>query len=199
MTTRRQRSRHGLVAVVSGAASLLLLAGCYLWLLGTPPGATDAVGGPFRLIASDGRTVDERSFPGRYMLVYFGYTHCRDVCPTTLTALAGALDTLGKKATLVQPLFVTLDPGRDTPQVLQTYLLAFTPRLLGLTGTPGQLSTMERAYRVTSLVHPTVAGGYDIDHSSVLYLMNADGRFIAPIPADATAVEMAAALATYLS
>lgn len=199
MAARRQRSRHRLVAVVSGAAFLLLLASCYLWLLGVPPPTTDAIGGPFQLTASDGRIVDERSFPGRYLLLYFGYTHCRDVCPTTLTALAGALDALGQKAALVQPLFVTLDPSRDTPQVLQTYLVAFTPRLLGLTGMPGQLSAMERAYRVTSLVHPTAAGDYDIDHSSVLYLMNTDGRFIAPIRADATAVEMAAALATYLS
>lgn len=198
MAARRQRHRRGLVAVVSGAAFLLLLTGCYLWLLGAPPAATDAVGGPFQLTASDGRSVDERSFPGRYLLLYFGYTHCRDVCPTTLTALTGALDVLGRKAALVQPLFVTLDPGRDTPQVLQTYLVAFTPRLLGLTGMPGQLSAMERAYRVSSLVHPTPAGGYDIDHSSVLYLMNADGHFIASIRADAPAAEMADTLAKYL-
>ena len=199
MTTRRRRDQRGRVAVASAAASLLLLASCYLWLLGAPPRATDAVGGAFRLTASDGRSIDERSFPGRYTLLYFGYTHCRDVCPATLNALAGALDALGRKAALVQPLFVTVDPGRDTPQVLRTYLVAFTPRLLGLTGTPGQLGAIERAYRVTSLIHSPAPGGYDIDHSSVLYLMGLDGRFIAPIRADAPAAEMAATLAIYLS
>ena len=198
MAARRRRDREGLLVAISGAAFLLLLASSYLWLLGLPPRATEALGGPFRLTASDGRIVNELSFPGRYKLLYFGYTHCRDVCPTTLASLAGALDTLGQKADLIEPLFITLDPDRDTPNVLRTYLAAFTPRLLGLTGTAAQLGAIAHTYRVTSLVHPAAAGGYDLDHSSVLYLMAPDGRFIAPIRADASAAEMAATLATYL-
>jgi len=198
MGARRRRDREGLLVAISGVAFLLLLASSYLWLLGLPPRATEALGGPFRLTASDGRIVNELSFPGRYKLLYFGYTHCRDVCPTTLASLAGALDTLGQKADLIEPLFITLDPDRDTPNVLRTYLAAFTPRLLGLTGTAAQLGAIAHTYRVTSLVHPAAAGGYDLDHSSVLYLMAPDGRFIAPIRADASAAEMAATLATYL-
>ena len=198
MAARRRRDREGLLVAISGVAFLLLLASSYLWLLGLPPRATEALGGPFRLTASDGRIVNELSFPGRYKLLYFGYTHCRDVCPTTLASLAGALDTLGHKADLIEPLFITLDPDRDTPNVLRTYLAAFTPRLLGLTGTAAQLGAIAHTYRVTSLVHPAAAGGYDLDHSSVLYLMAPDGRFIAPIRADASAAEMAATLATYL-
>jgi protein SCO1/2 len=191
---RRRGERSGLIAAASGAACLLLLASCYLWLLGTPSRGTAAVGGQFKLTASDGRAINDRSFPGRYLLLYFGYTHCRDICPTTLSALVGALDGLGRKADLIQPLFVTLDPGRDTPPVLRAYLASFTPRLLGLTGTPEQISAIERAYRVSNVVHPDG----DMDHSSVLYLMSPDGGFIAPIPADAPAAEMAAALTGYL-
>jgi protein SCO1 len=196
---RRRRDRKGLIAAACGAACLLLLASCYLWLLGTPPRATEAIDGPFRLTASDGRTVGNRSFPDRYTLLYFGYTHCRDVCPITLAALASALDALGRKADLIQPLFITLDPGRDTPEVLRTYLAGFSPLLLGLTGTPGQIGAIERAYHVTSVVHPAASGGYDLDHSSVLYLMSPNGRFVAPIRADALAAEITAALAKYLS
>jgi protein SCO1/2 len=195
---RRRRDRKGLVVVAFGAACLLLLASCYLWLLGTPPRATAAIGGPFQLIASDGRIINERSFPSHYELLYFGYTHCRDACPTTLDALAGALDALGRRADLIQPLFVTLDPGRDTAQVLRAYLASFTPRLLGLTGTQEQISTIERAYRVSSNVHPAPSGSYDLDHSSVLYLMSPDGHFVAPIRADAPAAEMAVTLAGYV-
>jgi protein SCO1 len=196
---KRRRDRKGLVAVMFVMACLLLLASCYLWLLGTPPHAKEAVGGPFRLAASDGRSIDQESFPDRYKLLYFGYTHCRDVCPTTLATLAEVLEMLGRRADRIQPLFVTLDPARDTPQVLRTYLAGFSPFLLGLTGTPEQLDAIERAYRVTSLVHPVASGSYDLDHSSVLYLMRPDGRFVAPIRADAPAAEMAATLAKYLS
>jgi hypothetical protein len=109
---------------------------------------------------------DARSFPGRYTLIYFGYTHCRDVCPTTLAELAGALDVLGRKADLIQPLFVALDPERDTPLVLQIRLASLSPRLLGLTGTPEQISAIAHAYRASSIVHPAAAGGYDVDLGS---------------------------------
>jgi protein SCO1/2 len=196
---RRGRERKRLAAIAAGAVCLLLLASATLWLLGTPPRATASVGGPFRLSASNGRIIDNRSFPGRYKLLYFGYTHCRDICPTTLAALAGALQMLGQKADRIQPLFVTVDPERDTATVLRTYLAGFTPRLLGLTGTPKQIAAIERAYRVTSIVHPTASGGYDLDHSSVLYLMGPNGRFVAPLRADEPAAAMAATLARYLS
>ena len=140
----------------------------------------------------------ERSFDGRYLLVYFGYASCPDVCPVTLGTLADALDRLGDRAERVQPLFVTVDPDRDTPDVLRRYTAGFSPRLLGLTGTPRQLRDMEQEYRVTSVVHRGPAG-ISVDHSSVLYLMGPDGRFITPIRADASAADMADVLGRYVS
>lgn len=196
---RRAHERRGLLATAAGVAGVLLLASLYLMLLGRPPAATDTVGGPFRLAASDGRTVTDRSFPGRYMLIYFGYSHCRDVCPTTLAALAAALDAMGTRADRVQPLFVTVDPQRDSPAALDRYVADFTPRLLGLTGTPAQIRAMEREYRVRSTAHRPAAGDYDIEHSSVLYLMAPDGTFLAPIRADESAAAMASDIERQLS
>ena len=191
--------RKGLLAMLGGAACLLLLASGYLSLLGGPaPPRAPAVGGPFALTADDGRTVTDQSFRGRYVLLYFGYTSCQDVCPVTLSAVAEALDVLGPAAARVQPLFVTVDPQRDTPDVIRRYVEAFTPRLVGLTGTPGQLRQMEQSYRVTSTTHPGGAG-YTIDHSSVLYLIGPDGRFLAPIRADETGQAMASDIAGHLA
>jgi protein SCO1/2 len=191
--------RDGAAAAIGAvAACLLVLAGLLLWLPTRPPVAASTVGGPFRLLASNGRTVDDRSFPGRYKLVYFGYTQCRDVCPTAMTALADALRMLGPVADRVQPLFVTVDPAHDTPPVLRRYLAQFTPRLLGLTGTPAQVGAVERAYRVTSVVMTDASGAEAFDHSSVLYLMRPDGRFLAPLRADETPAVMAATLARAL-
>ena len=194
--------RQGLGAVLGGAAGLLLLAGGYLWMLGgTTPPRPIGVGGPFSLTASDGAAVTDRNFRGRYMLLYFGYTSCQDVCPVTLSAVADALDVLGSRSIRVQPLFVTVDPQRDTPDVLRRYVATFTPRLLGLTGTQSQIRQIEQSYRVSSAVHPTGPGsaGYTMDHSSVLYLIGPDGRFLAPIRADEGGQEMANDIARHLS
>jgi protein SCO1/2 len=119
-------------------ALLLLGTGGFLWLNGEAGGPV--VGGPFTLENADGQTVTDRDFRGKYMLVYFGYTYCPDVCPTTLNAVADALDKLGNKADRLQPLFVTVDPRRDTPAVMKQYTAAFTPRLEGLTGTPAEIA-----------------------------------------------------------
>ena len=194
-----KRDRKGLVAVLGAAACLLLLASGYLWMLGGPaPPRAAVIGGPFALTAGDGRAVTDQSFRGRYVLLYFGYTSCQDVCPVTLSALAGALDTLGPQAARVQPLFVTVDPERDTPDVVRRYVEAFTPRLVGLTGTPGQIRQMEQSYRVTSTIHPGMPG-YTVDHSSVLYLLGPDGRYLAAIRADETGREMASDIAGHLA
>lgn len=188
-------NRHKPAFAAAGlAACLLLLAGAYLLLLGGP--APSGIGGAFALTGGDGRTVTDRTLRGRYAVLYFGYTHCDDVCPQTLAALASALDALGPKADRVQPVFISVDPERDTPEVIRAYTEAVSPRLVGLTGTPAQLRDAARAYRVGSVAHP---GGRGIDHSSVLYLLGPDGRFIAPIRADETAPEMAAELAREIS
>ena len=167
-------------------ALLLLGTGGFLWLNGEAGGPV--VGGPFTLENADGQTVTDRDFRGKYMLVYFGYTYCPDVCPTTLNAVADALDKLGNKADRLQPLFVTVDPRRDTPAVMKQYTAAFTPRLEGLTGTPAEIAAAAKEYHVYYAEHRTGPGpnDYSMDHSSILYLMAPDGRFIAPIRADET-------------
>jgi len=152
------------------------------------------IGGPFTLVDGAGRTVTDRDLRGRYLLVYFGYTFCPDVCPTTLTTIAGALDKLGKRVAMVQPLFITVDPQRDTPKVIAAYTKAFSPRILGLTGTPEEIAKIAGEYRVYYAKHLTGngPGDYTMDHSSIIYLIGPTGRFIAPISADETARRMAA-------
>jgi protein SCO1/2 len=200
---RARRERKEIATVASLAAALLLLAGGYLWLLGgtAPPRPAPAIGGPFALTTGSGQAVTDASFRGRYLLIYFGYTACRDVCPLTLAAMGQALDALGNRGNQVQPLFVTVDPRRDTPDVVQRYVAAFSPRLVGLTGTPKQVEAVAREYRVSAAIHDDHASaqGYAVDHSSVLYLVAPDGRYLAPIRANETSAEIAADVARHLS
>jgi protein SCO1/2 len=181
-------------------AVILVAAGGYLFLTGSQPAAL-TVGGPFSLVDGDGHPVTDQTWRGKYMLVYFGYTYCPDVCPTTLTNLADALDKLGATADRVQPLFVTVDPKRDTPTVVKQYAAAFGPRIVGLTGSAEQIASAARAYRVYYAEHRTGPGpdDYSMDHSSVLYLMGPDGRFIAPVRSDQSGPEMAAVLTKLIS
>ena len=183
-------------AIIGILVALLLLGtGTVLWMSGTNP-VKSMVGGPFALVDGDGRTVTDRDFRGKYMLVYFGYTFCPDVCPTSLNTVSDALDRLGPKADKVQALFITVDPARDTPQVVKQYAAAFGPRIKGLTGTPAQIETVGKAYRVYYKEHRTGTGtgDYTMDHSSVLYLMGPDGAFISPVRAEQSGEEMAAML-----
>jgi protein SCO1/2 len=186
-------------AVVGVAlAALLFGAGAFVWMGG---GAGQAgVGGPFQLVDGDGRAVSDRDFRGKYLLIYFGYTFCPDVCPTSLNTVSDALDRLGAKADRVQPLFVTVDPKRDTPAVVKQYATAFGPRFVGLTGTQAQTDAAARAYRVYFREHRTGPGpdDYSMDHSSMLYLVGPDGAFLAPVRAEQPPQEMAAALARWV-
>jgi protein SCO1/2 len=180
----------------------LLLIGGVVWMQYSPPAVDSAaIGGPFQLVDSAGHPVSDQAFRGKYMLVYFGYTFCPDVCPTTLSSVADAVDKLGTKADRLQPLFITVDPKRDTPAVVKQYAAAFGPRIVGLTGTPEQIAAAAKAYRVYYAEHRTGPGpdDYSMDHSSVLYLMGPDGRFIAPVRADQTGPEIAAALGKLMS
>jgi len=140
------------------------------------------IGGPFKLVDGAGKTVTDNDFRGRYMLVYFGYTHCPDVCPTTLSDMAGALDKLpaGDRAHVV-PLFVTVDPARDIPSVIGDYVHAFGPEFVGLTGSPDAVAAAEQEYHVYAAKHPLAHGDYAMDHSSVLYVMGPDGKFLGVI------------------
>jgi protein SCO1 len=199
--TDRGPSNGTVYAIIGLLLAILLLAtGGYLFLSGSQPAAL-TVGGPFSLIDGNGKPVTDRTWRGKYMLVYFGYTFCPDVCPTTLTSVAAALDKLGPKADQIQPLFITVDPKRDTPAVVKQYAAAFSPRVIGLTGTPEQIAAAAKEYRVYYAEHRTGPGpdDYSMDHSSVLYLMGPDGRFIAPVRADQDGPEIAAALTKLMS
>jgi protein SCO1/2 len=200
-TTERGPSNNTVYAIIGLLVAVMLLAaGGYLFLSGSQPAAL-AVGGPFSLIDGDGHAVTDQTYRGKFMLVYFGYTYCPDVCPTTLSAVADAMDKLGPKADKIQPLFITVDPKRDKPDVVKQYAAAFGTRIVGLTGSPEQIAAAAKAYRVYYAEHRTGTGpdDYSMDHSSVLYLMGPDGRFIEPLRADQTGPEMAAVLTKLIS
>ncbi len=185
------------------ALLLVLLVGAGGWLLLSHDAVRQigGIGGPFKLTDGAGHEVSDRDFRGHFLLVYFGYTFCPDVCPTTLTAMAGALEKLGKRADRLQPLFITVDPGRDTPKVVGAYTAAFSPRILGLTGTPQQIAAVAHEYRVYYAKRSAGdgSGDYTMDHSSIIYLMAPDGRFVAPIAANDTAQQMAADIAKHMA
>ena len=188
---------YGIIGLV--VAVLIMGTGAFVWLTGG--GSASLVGGPFTLEDGAGKQVTDRDFRGKYMLVYFGYTFCPDVCPTTLNEVADAIDHLGAKANELQPIFITVDPKRDTPAVVKQYTAAFSPKLIGLTGTPEQIAAVAKAYRVYYAEHRTGPGpnDYSMDHSSILYLMGPDGKFIAPVRADESGKDMAADLSKLLS
>lgn len=166
------------------ALVLSLGAAWLLWQLGNAPAdGTDtsgstSIGAPFALVDQDGKVVTDKSLHGRYVLLYFGYTFCPDVCPTTLARIARVLDKLGARAGDFVPVFVTVDPERDTPKVLKSYLAAFGPRFVGLTGKPADIAHVAHAYRVFYAKHPLGNGSYSVDHSSVIYLLDRDGKFV---------------------
>jgi protein SCO1 len=131
----------------------------------------------FALTATDGTAVTDQSYRGKWLIVYFGYTYCPDVCPTTLMEIAGALNALGPLADMVQGLFITIDPQRDTAAVLNDYLKSFDPRLVGLTGTRAQIAAAAKAFHVFFERNDTDDGSYLFDHSAYIYFVDPDGRF----------------------
>lgn len=165
--------------MVLGVGTGLLLAGlpvAYLTWPAPVPGVSDGaeVGGRFELVDPQGRRVDERTFAGQWTLVFFGFTHCPDVCPTTLATVSRVMGELGDNAERVQPLFITLDPERDTPAVMGAYTAFFDPRIMGLTGSPAQIRQASDAYGVYAKRVPH-GGSYLLDHSTRVYLMRPDG------------------------
>jgi protein SCO1/2 len=188
------------VAFVSVAFGFLLLTAGYIWLL-QPGRAPASIGGPFALKQDDGRVVTERDFRGQYMLIYFGYAHCADVCPTTLSAIADALDILGNRAADLRPIFITVDPQRDTPAIARAYARKFSPRILGLGGTQEQVDAVEKSYRVSGAMMEPPAGtsaDYAMDHTAALFLMGPDGRLLAPLSGLQGGPTLAQQLAEYL-
>lgn len=171
------------------ALALALAASAYLWRLGDERAAgrqqpmsseedtAVTIGGPFSLIDQDGRRRSEQDFRGRFMLVFFGYTYCPDVCPTSLAVIAATLERLGADADRLVPVMISVDPKRDTPEILKSYLAAFGSRFVGLTGSETEIATAAKAFRVYYNPMPNEAG--TLDHSSVIYLMDPGGVFVA--------------------
>ncbi len=161
-------------------------------------GASSAggVGGPFALISQDGKTVTQEALQGHPTLVFFGYTHCPDVCPATLAEISSVLKTLGPKDE-ARAIFITVDPERDTPVVLKDYLSSFDSRITGLTGTPAQITAVEHAYKAYAKAVPDKDGTYTMDHTAITYLMNKNGAFVGGFNLDRPAKEAASELQTY--
>ena len=157
-----------------------------------------AIGGPFTLTDQNGRTVHDQDFSGKPFLVFFGFTHCPDVCPTTLFEISEILRTLGPDADRIHALFITVDPERDTPAVMKDYLSSFDPHLSGLTGDPAAVAAVAKAYRVYFKKVPLDQGGYTMDHTAIDYLMDKEGRFVSPFSLKRTTEAAAADLRRYM-
>ncbi|MFT8674890.1 MAG: SCO family protein [Acetobacter sp.] len=178
-----------------GGVALALLAGAagFRTLLGMrQPG----VGGPYALTDTANRPVTQADFRGRYTLIYFGYTHCVDVCPLTLATVSAALEELGPRGRAVTPIFISVDPERDTPEVVKNYVAHFSPDIVGLSGTTAQLRPVLAAFHVTVRHH--AGANALIDHSSLLYLMDGHNHLAGMIPVDSSAHDIAADLARML-
>ena len=153
------------------------------------------VGGPFVLVNGDGKTVTEQAFAGKVMAVYFGFTYCPDVCPTELAIVADAIDLLpAEAAAKVAPVFITIDPDRDTPELVKEYAANFHERMVGLTGTPEQIAAAGKAYRVYFAKRETESGSYTMDHTSYIYIMDKQGRYYRYFRMNSAPEEIAEAL-----
>ena len=192
------RASHILVVVGAFVAGLLIFLGVILYATGQFGGpAGSAIGGPFKLTGDNGQPVTNETLRGKPYLVFFGYTHCPDVCPTTLFEMSQMMKALGKDADRTAGLFITVDPERDTPAVMKDYLSNFDPHLIGATGDPKTIEKVEKEFRVIARKVPTENGDYSMDHSAVIYLMDKQGRFVAPFDLKRKPAEAAAALRKY--
>ena len=160
--------------------------------------AAAAVGGPFRLEDQNGQPVTDQDMKGRPFLVFFGYTHCPDICPTTLFDISQVLQKLGRDADRTGAIFITVDPERDTPTVLKDYLSNFDPHVRGLTGDANAVNAAIKAYRVYAKKVPLEHGDYTMDHTAIVYLMDKNGRFVAPFNLKQTPDAAATELRKYL-
>jgi protein SCO1 len=188
--------------VIIGAFAASLVVGLGLMFLvmggGRNIAAPAAIGGPFQLTDQGGAVVTEQSLQGRPTLIFFGFTHCPDVCPTSLFEISEVLRAMGKEADAVNAYFISVDPERDSPDAMKDYLSSFDPHLKGLTGDPEVLAKVLTEYRVYAKKVPLKDGDYTMDHTALVYLMDRNGRFVAPFNLKRTPEEAAADLKKYL-
>ena len=184
-----------LVGLMLFAAVALLVGGRASIPRATAP---SAIGGPFRLVDQEGRAVSDQDMKGKPFLVFFGFTHCPDVCPTTLFEVSEVLAKLGPDGDRVGALFVTVDPERDTPAKMKDYLASFDPHLRGLSGDAEAIAAIQKGYRVYSKKAALADVGYTMDHSALVYLMDKEGRFVAPFNLKRRPEDSASDLRRYL-
>ncbi len=189
-----------LVVIAAFAVSLAVGLLATLWLMGGFRGGTApaAIGGPFRLTDQSGQTVTEKSLAGRPTIIFFGFTHCPDICPTALFDMSEVLRAMGPDADKVNAYFVSVDPERDTPAAMKDYLSSFDPHLKGLTGSVDEIAKVTTAYRVYAKKVPLKDGDYTMDHTALVYLMDRKGNFVRPFDLKRKPEEAAADLKRYL-
>ncbi|CAA7618185.1 conserved hypothetical protein [Magnetospirillum sp. LM-5] len=200
-----KKGRSSLLAILAVAVVVALAIGARLavWTGAEHQSASSgngAIGGAFTLVDHQGRTVTDQDFRGRWLLIYFGYTFCPDVCPTSLTLMTSALDRLDEvQRAKVTPVFVTVDPVRDTPEVMAGYVSAFTADMVGMTGSEEQVAAAMKAFKVyAAKVKSDDPTAYTVDHSSILYLIGPDGRFVQHFPHGVGVEDIAAGLKKHL-
>ena len=191
-----------LVLILSAfLAGLVLCFAVVLLVTGRGPAPlanpTAAIGGPFRLTDQNGKTITDQDLKGHPSLVFFGFTHCPEICPTALADISQIIDTLGPDGSKVNALFVTVDPERDTPAVLKDYLSSFNPRLIGVGGDADALAAVAKEYRVYYKKVPLKDGDYTMDHTAIVYLMDKNGQFVAPFSLKRRPEDAAAELRKY--
>ena len=189
-----------LVIATAFAASLVVGLLIMFWAMGgvSKVAQPAAIGGPFQLTDQNGKAVTDKSLKGKPTLIFFGYTHCPDVCPTSLFEISEVLRAMGRDADKVNAIFISVDPERDTPAAMKDYLSSFDPHLEGLSGDPAETAKVITSYRVYAKKVPTKDGDYTMDHTALIYLMDRDGRFVSPFNLKRTPEEAAADLKRYL-
>jgi protein SCO1 len=194
------RTARPLVVIGAFVGSLVVGLVLMLWVMGglRHVAAPAAIGGPFQLTDQSGQTVTEKSMQGHPTLVFFGFTHCPDVCPTTLFEMSEVLKAMGKDADRVNAYYISVDPERDTQAAMKEYLSSFDPRLRGLTGPPDAIAKVLSEYRVYAKKVPLKDGDYTMDHTALIYLMDRDGKFVSPFNINRTPDEAASDLKRYL-
>jgi protein SCO1/2 len=195
------RTSQILLIISAFLTGLVVFTGVFLYATGnlgsSNPGAS-AIGGPFKLVDQNGAPITDADIKGRPFLVFFGYTHCPDICPATLFEVSEVMHALGKDADRAGALFITVDPERDTPAVMKDYLSSFDPHLRGATGDRAAVDAAEKAYRVYAKKVPTTDDDYSMDHTALVYLMDKQGRFVAPFSLKRRPEDAAADLRRYL-
>ena len=189
-----------LVIATAFAASLIVGLLLVFWAMGgvSKVAQPAAIGGPFQLTDQHGNSVTDKNLKGKPTLIFFGYTHCPDVCPTSLFEISEVLRALGKDSDKVNAVFISVDPERDTQAAMKDYLSSFDPHLEGLSGDPAETAKVITSYRVYAKKVPTKDGDYTMDHTALIYLMDRDGRFVSPFNLKRTPEEAAADLRRYL-